>query len=178
MSFVTDSKALTYLRRYPTKPPINLREKYPEGSDDALRLLRQMLQFNPFNRPTVDELLNDAYFNDVRQFSKARDAPAEISLPFEESKQYVGIKQIRELFVEEINYYQMLKNTGKSQVSPSPIKNHNSQIFFNQQNSYQKNQKNRGTTTQNSTSDSCGSTKPCQSGGANQFAGTTGNLSQ
>lgn len=54
ISFVTDSKALTYLRRYPAKPAANLREKYPEGTNDALRILKSMLKFNPFDRPSVD----------------------------------------------------------------------------------------------------------------------------
>ena len=75
MSFVTDEKALIYLRKFEPKPACNLREKYPEGSDDALRILRSMLQFNPFNRPTVNELIQDHYFDDVRAFSTAKDAP-------------------------------------------------------------------------------------------------------
>lgn len=85
MSFVTDEKALRYLRKFRARPAANLREKYPEGSDDALRLLSSMLQFNPFYRPTVDQLINDPYFDDVRQFSQAYDAREQISFAFEES---------------------------------------------------------------------------------------------
>jgi len=66
VSFVTDEKAVRYLRKFRERPAINLREKYPDGSNDALRLLSSMLQFNPFYRPTVDELIQDPYFNDVR----------------------------------------------------------------------------------------------------------------
>ena len=69
LSFVTDEKALLYLHRYTARPPANLREKYPEGSDDAFRILRSMLQFNPFKRASADELINDAYFDDVRNSS-------------------------------------------------------------------------------------------------------------
>ena len=138
MSFVTDPKALTYLQRYPTIQPANLREKFPGGSNDALRILQSMLRFNPFDRPNVDQLLNDPYFNDVRLFSNAQNAPEEIAFAFEESdSQYLGIRQIREMFVQEIEYYKQLKLSGESQVSPSPVKNNRSQIFFNAENSYQ-----------------------------------------
>ena len=86
LSFVTDDKALIYLHMFPEKPAANLREKFPAGSDDALRILKSMLQFNPFNRASADELINDAYFDDVRRFSKAYDAPEQIGFAFEESK--------------------------------------------------------------------------------------------
>lgn len=75
MSFVTDSKALAYLQKHQAKPAMDLREKFPGGSDDALRILKSMLKFNPFDRPGVDKLLNDPYFNDVRLFSRAQNAP-------------------------------------------------------------------------------------------------------
>ena len=42
-----------------------------------------MLQFNPFNRPTVEQLLANTYFDDVRQFSQAVEAPFEIDFDFE-----------------------------------------------------------------------------------------------
>lgn len=125
MSFVTDEKALAYLRRFKHRLPINLRERYPEGSDDALRMLANMLQFNPFFRPNVDELIKDPYFDDVRQFAQAYDCPEQVAFDFEDSKQYVGLKRIRELFNEEINYYRALKVQGLSEVSPAPVKNGN-----------------------------------------------------
>lgn len=138
MSFVTDDKALTYLRRFKQKLPLNLREKYPQCSDDALRMLSNMLQFNPFYRPSVDELIRDSYFDDVRQFAQAYDCPEQIAFDFEDSsKQYVGLKQIRDLFIQEINYYRALKTQGLSEVSPAPVKNGNVQIFFNSDNAYQ-----------------------------------------
>lgn len=95
-----------------------------------------MLQFNPFNRPTVDQLLEDPYFDDVRQFSQAYDFSEEISFDFELTDQYVGMQQIRQLFLQEIAYYRDLKNSGHSEVSPAPVKNRNVQIFFNAENSF------------------------------------------
>ena len=39
MSFVTDEKAVKYLQKFTPRPPANLRERYPQGSDEALDLL-------------------------------------------------------------------------------------------------------------------------------------------
>lgn len=137
LSFVTDEKAVKYLERFRNRNPANLRQRYPAGSDQALRLLVQMLQFNPFHRPSVDTLIQDPYFDEVRQFSKAYNAQEIISLDFELSEEYVGLPKIRELFLSEIAYYRELKMAGLSEVSPAPVKNRNVQIFFNAENSYQ-----------------------------------------
>ena len=42
-----------------------------------------MLSFNPFFRPTVDDLLESSYFDEVRQFSVVYNAMNEIDLLFE-----------------------------------------------------------------------------------------------
>ena len=86
MSYVTDEKAIKYLMKFKPRNPCNLAEKYPECSADSLRILASMLQFNPYNRPTVDQLIEDPYFDDVRQFSQAYEAPEKISFAFEESE--------------------------------------------------------------------------------------------
>lgn len=86
MSFVTDEKAIKYLMKFKPRNPCNLVQKYPECSADSLRILASMLQFNPYNRPTVDQLIDDPYFDDVRQFSQAYEAPEKISFAFEESE--------------------------------------------------------------------------------------------
>ena len=39
MSFVTDEKAVKYLQKFTPRSPANLRERYPQGSDEALDLL-------------------------------------------------------------------------------------------------------------------------------------------
>ena len=43
MSFVTDGKARLYLDKFDERPPGNLRERYPEGHDDALEIITSML---------------------------------------------------------------------------------------------------------------------------------------
>ena len=83
MSFITDTKALQYILKFNPKAPEDLRRRYPDGSDDALRILRSMLQFNPFTRPSADQLLNDPYFDEVRKFSQAFDSQEQVSFDFE-----------------------------------------------------------------------------------------------
>lgn len=84
-----------------------------------------MLQFNPFYRPSVDKLIQDPYFDEVRMFSKAYNAHEIISLDFELSQEYIGFPKVRELFLQEIAYYRDLKMSGLSEVSPAPVKNRN-----------------------------------------------------
>ena len=95
-----------------------------------------MLQFNPFYRPSVDQLIEDPYFDEVRMFGQVYDAPEQISLDFELSQEYVGFPQVRQMFLQEIAYYRELKLAGMSEVSPAPVKNGDVQIFFNPENSY------------------------------------------
>ena len=66
MSFITDEKALSYIRNFPHCDPADLTQIYPECHPEGLKIISQMLQFNPFFRPTVDELLASPYFDDVR----------------------------------------------------------------------------------------------------------------
>ena len=37
---------------------------------EAIILMKFMLKYNPEDRPTASEWLNDSYFNDVRQYLK------------------------------------------------------------------------------------------------------------
>ena len=70
-----------------------------------------MLQFNPYNRPTVGELLSDGYFDDVRSYSEVYEASEEISFPFDEGRKKVNLAQLRDLFIDEIEHYRELRNT-------------------------------------------------------------------
>jgi len=97
-----------------------------------------MLAFNPFLRPTVDELIEDPYFDDVRQFSSAYSAPNKINLPWETNdNKYMSIAEIRKMVVQEIEYYQRLKHEGIHALSPSPLtQKDENQIFFPQGHAY------------------------------------------
>lgn len=66
VSFLTDQKALQYVKSFPPKERQDLKEKYPATSPEGIDLLQRLLVFNPFFRPTVQECLEHPYFMSVR----------------------------------------------------------------------------------------------------------------
>ena len=67
-SFVTDEKARLYLNQFAPKSP-DFEKRFPSCEPSGLKLLAEMLQFNPFFRPTIEECLQSPYFEKVSQFS-------------------------------------------------------------------------------------------------------------
>ena len=108
MSFVTDAKALDYLKSFDACPRIDLKTKYPAATSEALDLLSKMLVFNPFFRITLDDCLNHPFVQEVRKKSIETTEPKEIKLAFESEKD-LNEKKLRALFMEEINYYKKLR---------------------------------------------------------------------
>jgi len=51
---------------------------FPYSSDELVNILGQMLQFNPYNRPTAKELLKNKIFNDIRNDVLEVPAPIQI----------------------------------------------------------------------------------------------------
>lgn len=66
-SFLSDMKALSYLKSFKPRPHDNFRRRYPGARDEALVLLQKILVFNPFFRPSVEECLEHPYLKLVRQ---------------------------------------------------------------------------------------------------------------
>lgn len=42
----------------------NLRKRLPEASEEAVRIISQMLSLDPNKRPTISQILDSHYFND------------------------------------------------------------------------------------------------------------------
>jgi len=111
-SFVTDSKAIEYLKTFTTRKRSDLKVRYPAAGDDAMDLLNKMLVFNPFFRITVDDCLNHPFLASVREKVQETVAKDPIKLKFE-SEGELGSKRLRELFLEEIEHYKKLRSEGK-----------------------------------------------------------------
>lgn len=47
LDFVTDSKAIEYLKSFPNKKKIDLKDIYPGSSPEAIDFLNKSLLFNP-----------------------------------------------------------------------------------------------------------------------------------
>lgn len=74
-AYVTDTKAITYLKSFNEIERIDLKDKYPGASLEAIDLLNRMLQFNPFFRITVNDALEHPLFTKIRKPHK--ETPAE-----------------------------------------------------------------------------------------------------
>ena len=104
--FISDNFAIDYIKKFTPREPKNLEAQFPKINAEGIKLLKQMLQFNPYLRPTAEECLQSPYFDNVRQFSKVKHAKKQVSLPIE-NKAEITLKEIREEFNEVINDFQM-----------------------------------------------------------------------
>ena len=100
ISFVTDAKAIGYLKSFNAQPRLNFDEKYPGATSDGVDLLNRMLQLNPYFRISVDEALNHPFFQRVRKPHKEKESNVQITLDFEADN--LDRNRLRELFVEII----------------------------------------------------------------------------
>ena len=71
-----------------------------------------MLCFNPNERQTAEELLEHPYFADIGQDQPQTQLspPSKVDLPFEK-KAWIGFVEIRQLILQEIDYYRSLDNS-------------------------------------------------------------------
>lgn len=104
LSFVTDDKALEYIKAYPpaTKTPWN--KKFPAAGPEICDFLEKALQLNPHNRISVAEALEHPAFKGVREPEREKFNMSPIKFDFEDREIDTEAK-LRELFVEEIKYY-------------------------------------------------------------------------
>ena len=101
ISFVTDSKAIAYLKNLPVTLRVEMSTKYPGATSNAIDLLNRMLQVNPYFRISVDEALNHPVFERIRKPHKEREAESRIDLAFE-TEEAMSATLLRELFVDII----------------------------------------------------------------------------
>jgi len=62
LDWVTNEKALAYIKSLEHKPKIPFSQIYPDASEEALDLLEKMLTFNPHKRITIADALGHPYF--------------------------------------------------------------------------------------------------------------------
>jgi mitogen-activated protein kinase 1/3 len=109
MSFVTDQKAIEYLRSFPPNARADLLAKYPAAPKEAIDFLNVILVFNPFFRISLDDALSHPFFVNLRNIEAEKSIKSiEVELEFEKMK--LDAKNLRLLFVEEINKSQTQYN--------------------------------------------------------------------
>jgi mitogen-activated protein kinase 1/3 len=104
LEFVTDAKAIEYLKSFSSKKAVDLNEVYPAATNEAIDLLKKCLQFNPKRRITIDEALNHTFLSKVRNKTIETSAGGPCILDFEKEGEMTA-ERLRELFLEEMSHY-------------------------------------------------------------------------
>jgi mitogen-activated protein kinase 1/3 len=104
LTFITDEKALEYLKAYPVAQKVPWKVKFPGASDEICDFLERSLQLNPHKRISVAEALAHPLFKGVREPEKENFTIQPIKLEFEDREIDTEAK-LRALFVEEIKFY-------------------------------------------------------------------------
>jgi len=114
-SFITDPKAIEYLKSFPLKKRIDFATKYPACPPEAIDFLNKCLVFNPFFRITVDDCLKHPFVAPVRDMPSESIAENQVKLDFEKEGE-LDEKRMRELFLQECAYYKNLRSKGLLQI--------------------------------------------------------------
>jgi serine/threonine protein kinase len=83
---------------------------YPGAGQEAIDLLQKILVFNPYFRISVDEALNHPFFRKVKKAEKEACSSKEIQIEFE--KEHLDRKNLRRLFLEEVEYYKEMRKAA------------------------------------------------------------------
>jgi len=101
LSFVSDDKALEYLRSFPNKVKCDYKVMFPAAPPEAVDFLEKTMTFNPSKRITIDECLKHPLMNEVRQAEKEKGLADKISFDFED-EEIDTEERLRQLFNEQI----------------------------------------------------------------------------
>lgn len=104
MSFVTDAKAIEYLKSFSPKKKVEFKEIYPGSTQEALDFISKTVVFNPMKRLSIEEALAHPYLSKVRDTKKEIVAGGSVKMEFEKEGE-LSAKRLRELFMEEIRIY-------------------------------------------------------------------------
>ncbi|KAG6486348.1 hypothetical protein ZIOFF_054918 [Zingiber officinale] len=108
---IRNEKAKRYLSNMRKKQPISFHQKFPCVDSLALRLLERLLAFDPKDRPTAEEALNDPYFRGLANVEREPSTQPISKLEFEFERRKLTKDDVRELIYREILEYhpQMLQ---------------------------------------------------------------------
>eukprot|EP01067_Filipodium_phascolosomae_P006332 Filipodium_phascolosomae@DN4591_c0_g1_i1.p1 len=98
--------AKRYIRIFQPREGTDIALKFKGSSPEAREILKKMLVFNPNKRISVEAALDHPLFADIRsrELEKAAQAPAKITLPFDDSK-HMTEAQLRRAFIVEIQRF-------------------------------------------------------------------------
>ena len=114
--------AQTMLESLPPSKARRLRDMFPTASDDALDLLKSLLQFNPNKRLTAEQALRHPY---VAQFHNPEDEPncnRKINIPIEDNQKF-SIREYRNKLYSDIH-------KRKKELRKKVIQSHHNYFFY------------------------------------------------
>ena len=104
MAIITDERAILYLESFGYTGRSSLAGKYPATNPEMIKILESTIQFNPSSRPTVAEMLQNPWFDDVRDRNKETQMQIPASFVFENNEE-ITLEEIREHFVAYIDRF-------------------------------------------------------------------------
>ncbi|XP_078438914.1 mitogen-activated protein kinase 9-like [Wolffia australiana] len=105
LSRIRNEKARRYLGGMRRKNPVPFTQKFPNVDPFALRLLERLLAFDPKNRPSAEEALNDPYFRGLANPDREPVTQPISKLEFEFERRKLSKDDVRELIYREILEY-------------------------------------------------------------------------
>jgi len=113
ISSMGSAAAQKYLRKKSQRPPMNLKEKFPNASADALDLLSKFLQFHPEKRISVAAAMKHPYLAPLYD-----EADEKVLLPpftFDENK-HRSVMEVKKAIMEEaIQFHKLYPKTAPVQ---------------------------------------------------------------
>jgi len=103
LDFVTSDKAKRFMRKLPNKPPVPLKEQFPNAPSDALDLMRKALQIHPHRRITVEDALSHAFLSQLHSPHDEPTAEEKFDYSFENEK--LHRIRLQELIWQEAGYF-------------------------------------------------------------------------
>ena len=105
--FITDKKALEYVKSFKYVKKVDFKDIYPATKEDAIDFLEKTVRFSPKERLTIEEALNHPIFTKVRDPAKEKNASGPVVMEIENVKdEELTTSMLRNLFLEEINFHQ------------------------------------------------------------------------
>ena len=119
---IPNVKARTFLHAMPPKPPKDFAQKFPTTDPLALDLLRDLLSFDPSDRPSALEALNHPYFQGLPRVQPGELPVIQGQFDFELNNNKLTEADVRSLiYMEVLNYHPHVMsqfNANTCQFSP------------------------------------------------------------
>jgi len=106
IAFVTDDKAIEYLRSFPDHKKQSFKDLFPAAPKEGIDFLEKTLRLNPHTRISISECLEHPLFAEVRDKEKEKFNIKPITFSFED-EEIDTEERLRELFIEEIKHYKI-----------------------------------------------------------------------